>query len=313
MKKKFLFLINLTISIFTISFIINKFFEKHSFKKSNKKNIFIGKLGTISYSIYGEGKPLLLIHSISLGGGDIEWENNIEELSQKFKVYVINLPGFDSSIYNRNREFSFVVYSSIVNDFIKNVIKEKTFIIGSNQGAIIAMLLAVSFDNMVEKILLISPRGMFYDLKKRNSNVSRETFVIPIIGTTIYNIWCSNNNIKSFFINEGFFNKKLVTDKFVNARKDFLQNSNPLGRFWLSNNLNGFFEFDMSHILKNIKVPVLIIYGKKNTEKVISETNCLKEEIKNCKIKSINDSKMFPHYEVSQVFNEDVINFFNKK
>ena len=49
---------------------------------SRKKEIYHWRFGDISYSITGEGKPVLLIHDLTEAGSSIEWSEIIPKLSR---------------------------------------------------------------------------------------------------------------------------------------------------------------------------------------------------------------------------------------
>lgn len=81
------------------SFAINKVIGKISTSKdllnTRNKEIFNWRFGDISYSVTGEGKPVLLIHNLKEDSSSIEWSQIIPELSMNHTVYTIDLLGAD--------------------------------------------------------------------------------------------------------------------------------------------------------------------------------------------------------------------------
>ncbi len=61
------------------------------------QKVYQSKEGTIAYSVYGTGRPLLLLHNTEVGASGTEWQNNIESLSRMYQVFVPDLPGFGNS------------------------------------------------------------------------------------------------------------------------------------------------------------------------------------------------------------------------
>ena len=51
----------------------------------------------LSYSVAGEGEPLLLVHGIYAGASSFEFRKNFEELSRSFRVYALDLLGCGTS------------------------------------------------------------------------------------------------------------------------------------------------------------------------------------------------------------------------
>ena len=73
-------------------YIINKATSDHLLKE-NDGNIFHFKYGDVFYRVYGEGKPVLLIHDINECSSGVEFSRIEKELSENYKVYTIDLLG----------------------------------------------------------------------------------------------------------------------------------------------------------------------------------------------------------------------------
>ena len=100
MNKK----ITTTLSLIGISFTsfislsaINKAIEKIATSKkllnSKNKEVYHWRFGNISYSVTGEGKPVLLVHNLKEDSSSIEWSEIIPKLSKTNTVYAIDLLG----------------------------------------------------------------------------------------------------------------------------------------------------------------------------------------------------------------------------
>jgi hypothetical protein len=71
--------------------------QKACFWQAQKKvddtffEIYSSPLGDVAYTSIGSGRPLLLIHSMTLGTSRREWDMVINDLAKNYHVYALNL------------------------------------------------------------------------------------------------------------------------------------------------------------------------------------------------------------------------------
>ena len=151
MNKKIttaLSLIGITVTSFISLSIINKAIEKLATSKelldSKNKEIYHWRFGDISYSVSGEGKPVLLIHNLKEDSSSIEWNKIIPVLSRSHTVYAIDLLGCGLS-ERPSITYTSYLYTQLINDFIHNIIKKKTSVIATGKSA--SFILGACNDN----------------------------------------------------------------------------------------------------------------------------------------------------------------------
>ena len=119
-------------------FAINKAIEKLATTKGlldhRKKETYHWRFGDISYSVSGEGKPVLLIHDLTPGSSSIEWAYLVPELSKTNTVYLIDLPGCGLS-ERPSVTYTSYMYTQLVNDFIHDIIKKSSFVVATGNSA----------------------------------------------------------------------------------------------------------------------------------------------------------------------------------
>ena len=93
---------------------------------SKEKSYYNWRFGDIYYARKGEGRPVLLLHQLSASGSDCEWQSMIDELAENHTVYTIDLPGCGRS-QKEKMVYTNYLYVQAVNDFVKHVIKTKSF------------------------------------------------------------------------------------------------------------------------------------------------------------------------------------------
>jgi pimeloyl-ACP methyl ester carboxylesterase len=110
----------------------------------------------IYYETSGAGEPLLLLHG---GFGTVEdFASQTPELAKHFRVVAFERPGHGHTADNAE-PFSFATMAAYTVDFIKALKLGATNLVGWSDGAIIALLVAISRPDLVKR--LVSVGGLF--------------------------------------------------------------------------------------------------------------------------------------------------------
>jgi pimeloyl-ACP methyl ester carboxylesterase len=126
------------------------------------------------YEVYGEGKPLVLIHG---GGSTIQtsFARIIPLLSKTRKVIAVELQAHGRT-GDRNAPISFEQDAEDVATLLKNINISKADILGFSNGGITTMLLATRYPEVVDRIIVASAfykrNGMFpgfWDFMKKGT------------------------------------------------------------------------------------------------------------------------------------------------
>ena len=92
------------------------------------KKYYHWKYGNIYYTKSGKGKPVLLIHDLDPTASSYEWKAVTKKLAENHTVYAIDLLGCGRS-EKPNMTYTNYLYVQLMNEFISNVINEKTDVI----------------------------------------------------------------------------------------------------------------------------------------------------------------------------------------
>lgn len=106
--------------------------------------------------IIGEGRPLLILHGY-LGNGD-NWKSIGDKVSDTFQVHLIDQRNHGRSFHSD--EFDYELMVEDLNNYIQDHQLEKVHLLGHSMGGKIAMLFAVEYPELVDKLIIadISPR-----------------------------------------------------------------------------------------------------------------------------------------------------------
>jgi len=75
------------VSLFAINKVIGKIATSKDLLNTRNKEIFNWRFGDISYSVTGEGKPVLLIHNLKEDSSSIEWSHHSKAFHESYSLY----------------------------------------------------------------------------------------------------------------------------------------------------------------------------------------------------------------------------------
>jgi len=108
----------------------------------------------------GEGDPILLLHGFD--SSFLEFRRIYESLKRNFQVIIPDLLGFGFSPRCATKEYNpskIILYLVDIIEALK--ITNNLKIVGASMGGAIALKLAFEIPNSIEKIILLSPAGLF--------------------------------------------------------------------------------------------------------------------------------------------------------
>ena len=114
--------------------------------------------------IGGEGPPLILLHGFD--SSFLEFRRIYPSLKRKFKLIIPDLLGFGFSPRYSTIEYSPSKIISHLIDIISNLkIRTKVKIVGASMGGSTAIKLANEIPECIDKVMLLSPAGLFGESK----------------------------------------------------------------------------------------------------------------------------------------------------
>lgn len=286
--------------------IINNYISQQAVKKTifekNSRKYFSWKLGKIHYTVTGTGSPLLLIHDIHPGSSLNEWKYVINDLSKNHTVYAMDLLGCGCSD-RPPITYTNYLYVQLISSFISNVIQEKTDVITSGLSGSIAVMIAKNDNSLINKLFMVNPTDLSILNQTPNfkSQLIQKLFACPFIGTTIYHMLSSKNNIELKFteqyIYDPFHLDQQLMDSFYESTH--LQHSN--GKYLLSSLMGNYINFNICHALKTLSNDTYLLFGEKESH---ANENCSLYITLNSSINFVifPRTRHFPHLESPRHF-----------
>ena len=124
---------------------------------------------TINFQVQGEGFPVILIHGFCLNHE--MWSSTVDSLSNHFKVYAIDLPGFGKSQLDEHPISLESIARSVV-EWTEQVKIERAIFIGHSLGGYIALAIAESRPALVYGLGLVHSTA-FADSEENRVNRDR--------------------------------------------------------------------------------------------------------------------------------------------
>lgn len=287
------------------------FWANYRDKKEDIDQFYKSQLGTVHYSIKGNGRPLLLFHTTQIGSSLLEWEKNIEFLSNYYKVFAIDLPGFGHS-QRQKITYTAYHYAQFINSFIQEIVKRPVSIIANEQSAVFCTKAYELEPSNIKKLILIAPKGISKNCYPTQEEKKKLTFFgIPLIGTSIYTYLSSFKKIKEFLFHTAFFAKEKVSIEIIQKYYLSAHRGGVNNRYVFSSFYSHFMDADIKEVLKKIKIPVCIIWGENNIENSIDNMEILKQLRPDFSYYIFEQTRMLPQYENNEEFNKVIKEFLN--
>src|SRR5829696_2341674 len=121
-----------------------------------KRNISVDGL-PVRYLTGGEEPPLVLLHA--LGESALDWRWVLPALARTHRVYAVDLPGFGYSA-KPSAEYTPAFFARFVGAYLDALGLERTGLVGSSLGGLVALRLALSEPARMSALGLVASAGL---------------------------------------------------------------------------------------------------------------------------------------------------------
>lgn len=236
----------------------------------SERHLFTSRLaGLLNYYVdeSGEGRPLVLIHSINAGSSAYEMRPLFEHYREKRPVYALDLPGFGFS-ERSNRHYSPELYAAAIRDFLAEIVEEPADVIALSLGSEFAARAALDHPELFHSLILISPSGLSGEGPKKSSQKASDGgsseglykfLSFPIWNQALYDLLATKPSI-NYFLEKSFHGP---VDEGL-AAYGYLTTHQPGARYaplyFVSGRL--FTPNVREEIYEKLELPALIIYDQ---------------------------------------------------
>jgi pimeloyl-ACP methyl ester carboxylesterase len=265
----------------------------------------------INYHTVGDGQPLLFI--AGLGVDNMCWIYQVPEFQEFFKVIVFDNRGIGKST-GSIAPYSIRMMADDAVELLKYLNIEKSHIVGTSMGGMIAQEMAINYPNMVDKLVLCStfakPQNMVEIIMKG---------VKDIIGYNALDIFGINPHRLVFEKLFSYLLQQIFSEKFLLENKKLIEETL---RKYLSKityvetflkQTGAVYTHNTIDRLNLIKAETLIITGMEDKLVVPECSDILAEKISRSKLRKIEHAEHGMHFEMPDIINKIVIDFLSAK
>ncbi len=233
----------------------------------------------INYEVFGEGKPLLLLHG---------WMACVEAMapiyqffSKNRKVIVPDFPGQGGKSGALTEIWSVPEYSEMVHEFMKKLNIEGADVIGHSFGGRVIIYLASKYENLFDKIILTDAAG----IKPKRSLKNRfKVFYFKL----------------SKYLLKMFTSKEKYEEKMNKLRKkysssDYAKLDSDIMRETFKNVIN----LDLTDRLEKITRPTLLVWGENDKDTPLYMAKIMEKKIKDSGIVVLKNAGHFSYLDSS--------------
>ncbi len=241
-------------------------------KYTNSDSHFIEVSGmNVHYRIAGAGEPLVLLHGS--GSSLHTWEKWVSTLSKDFKVITIDLPAFGLTGPHHKNDYSMEAYSQVLDRFLQKLNVDSFYLAGNSFGGNVAWSYTVMHPEKVRKLALLNSSGYPGKPTKKTPLIYRLANN-PMASRLLMK--CTPRSLVEKSIKETFVKQELVTTQMIDRYFDLALRAG---------NRKAFVDRvrqtrkDLTPRLKELKMPVLILWGDQDIVVTPDNAQRFKEDI----------------------------------
>ncbi len=226
---------------------------------------FDWSLGTIAYTVKGQGEPLVLLHGIYAGASSYEFRKIFDRLARHFRVYACDLLGFGHS--DRPKIiYTPAIYAQLIRDFLRQVVggaDQPVAVLASSLTAALTVRAASRSPGLFSRLILIEPTGI-QNLPNEYEPPARRLLSMllssPLLGESIYNLICSRPSIRYMLQTRLYADPSMVSDDMVDVYYDMAHQ--PGGRYPIASFISGSLNTSIVAEYTRLRQPLMLCFGK---------------------------------------------------
>jgi len=265
----------------------------------------------LAYIDEGKGsETILMIHG--LGSYLPAWKKNIGELSKKYRVIAVDLPGYGKSSKAPHSGLM-TFYAGVIAELIQKLDLGPVNLAGHSMGGQISMVLALEKPELVKRLILVDPAG-FESFTAGQKNWFKDVMTPNLVRLTTVD--AIETNLASNFYRMPDDAKFMIEDRIA------MRDASDFENYCLavSRSVHGMVDEAVVDKISQIKMPTLIFFGENDmlipnrylnpgfTSKIAENGASL---IKGSKLVMVPKCGHFMMFEKPDVFNTETAGFIN--
>ena len=249
----------------------------------------------VHYEVVGRrGQPILFLHSWL--GSWRYWLPTMDHISEHYRAYALDFWGFGESDRHRNT-FALADYVDMVYGFMDNLGMNKVSLVGHGLGGIVAISAASKQPDRFRKVMTVSTPI----LGTHVHGASRPGALSRLFGrSTPINTWI--RLIRQIEIDDPQIHREIVED------------TESLSAHVVQQIMTSIANIDLRSDLAKLELPLLAIYGQKDTFVNPEQASFLRENHRHMQqVLKLPKSSHFPFLDQTNVFNRALLDFLKSE
>lgn len=251
-------------------------------------------------NIVGEGYPVVLIHGS--GPGASGWSNfkqNLKAFTDKgYQCVIPDLIGYG---YSSKPDFDYTLdmFASTLADALRSTGIEKCALVGNSMGGTISMRMALDYPDLVERIVLMAPGGLYeLDYYRRQPGIVRMLPVLTAPGGLTRD--ALREVFRFMFHDASLLNDRLIEERFTIAE---LQNDAIYTRWFIPSLVDE---------IGAIEQPILGLWGMNDQFCPVESALILMERARNGRLVLQTGCGHWFQVEQQPLFEREVLGFLSE-
>jgi pimeloyl-ACP methyl ester carboxylesterase len=262
----------------------------------------------INYAELGQGDkpPVLFIHG--LGGCWQNWLENIPRLAQDRRVVALDLPGFGDSPMPSD-EISISGYGEIVVRFARAIgLEEDVDVVGNSMGGFIAAEIGVNHPDFARRIVLCSAAGISITNLKRQPVLTSARIAAAVTNVVLARReqMAKRPGLRHLALAYVFRHPSRIAPDLA------YQVMTGTGKPGFLDALDALTDYDFRDRLDDVKVPVLLVWGREDNLVPVEDADEFERLIPNARKVVLDDTGHVPMLERPDTFNDLVVEFLSE-
>ena len=257
----------------------------------------------VRYFQAGSGPPVMLLHG--LGEAAVIWYANMEPLARAHTVYAPDLPGHGAS---EKPPWRYSLENSIrfMEEFLDALGLERASFVGNSMGGLVALALALERPQRMNRLALEDAAGLGREVAGFLRFMS-----VPILGELLVS---NRPNATQWVLRKVFHNRAHVTERLVSLIHE--ERSRPGNSAAMLKMLRVGVSplgirpaINLTSRLGELIVPTIVFWGSEDRIFPLAHGQRAAELIPGGRLRVFEQCGHWPHLEMSQVFNRELMEF----
>jgi 4,5:9,10-diseco-3-hydroxy-5,9,17-trioxoandrosta-1(10),2-diene-4-oate hydrolase len=250
------------------------------------------------------GAHIVLIHGL-MDSAEY-WQNNIDALAERYRVWAIDLIGFGYSSRITTPVYSLQYFANAVRAFMDTQNIERAHIVGHSLGGAVALQLARTEPARVDKLVLIAPGTFLINYASTLNPVAR----VPHLPRAMMGFTMTNEQAR-----QRAWSNALGHPKEMNPADREMQ-VRPLRVKGTADALLAMAQSDwlcdLGDALAQIEMPTLIVWGDRDWVVPVSHAHKHARALPNAELAILKSAGHLPHIEYPHAVNRLMLDFLRE-